>query len=114
MRFETPVACTQEHAREAQADLDAFGVTRHDLLHMDNTVQMHKEVHPERPKFESCIVKHKAFKHRLYYVKGGGNAPPVSEEIKSGLYWINRKPKFIGGAAKKVSKVPRKDSKRRR
>ncbi len=94
-------------------DLLSFGVTRHDLLHMDNTVQMHKEVAPERPHFESCILKHKAFKHRLYYVKGGASAPPVPEEIKNGRYWINRKHKAVGvGAAKKV--VKRKDSKRRR
>jgi len=97
-------------------DLTSFGVTRHDLLHMDNTVQMHMEVAPDKPRFESCLLKHRAFKHRLYYVKGGGSAPPVPDEITSGLYWINRKHKAVGmGAAKKVSKqvVKRKDSKRR-
>jgi len=96
-------------------DLESFGVTRHDLLHMDNTVQMHKAVEPTRPHFESCLIKHQAFKHRLYYIKGGGGAPPVPEEITSGRYWINRRPKAMGAAVKKVAKkVARKDSKRRR
>lgn len=98
-------------------DLESIGVTRHDLLHMDNTVQMHKAVGP-RPTYHSCLLKHGHFKHRLYYTKGGGDAPPVSEEIKSGRYWVlkNMKAKAMsGGAVKKVpKKVSRKDSKRRR
>lgn len=36
------------------------------LLHMDNTVQMHKAVPPPRP-WRSLIVKHQHFRQRLYY-----------------------------------------------
>jgi hypothetical protein len=61
-------------------DLDAMGVTRHDLLHMDNTVQMHKDV-PERPPWRPLLLKHDAFVQRLYYMPGGGTAPPVPEKI---------------------------------
>jgi GNAT superfamily N-acetyltransferase len=85
--------------------LESFGVTRHDLLHMDNTVQMHKDVSPEKPKFSSMVLRHRAFKHRLYYVPGGGRAPPISEEIVSGAYWANKRAKGFGAVPKKV---PRK------
>lgn len=70
--------------------LESFGVSRHDLLHMDNTVQMHKDVPLEDPEWNSVIIKHKTFKHRLYYVRGGGTAPPIPDEIVSGMYYSNR------------------------
>lgn len=70
--------------------LDSFGVTRHDLLHMDNTVQMHKDVCLDKPMWKSVIIKHKTYKHRLYYIPGGGNAPEISEEILTGVYWKSK------------------------
>ena len=91
----------------SKEDLEAMGVTRHDLLHMDNTVQMHKDV-PERKPWSSVIIKHGAFKHRLYYIPGGGSAPPVSNEIRNGLYF---KHNSIRRGLAPAKKVP---SKRRR
>lgn len=82
-----------------------MGVTRHDLLHMDNTVQMHKEV-PPRPQWKSIILKHGDFVQRLYYLPGGGSAPPVPEKIMNGAF-ANRR--LIGaGPTKKTSKPPKK------
>ena len=57
-----------------------MGVTRHDLLHMDNTVQMHKDVGPPAP-WKSMTLVHGSYRQRLYYLPGGGGAPPVPPEI---------------------------------
>lgn len=70
--------------------LEEFGVTRHDLLHMDNTVQMHKDVSDEKPDWKSVIIKHQTYKHRLYYIRGNGNSIQISEDIRSGMYWRNK------------------------
>lgn len=88
----------------SKADLDAMGVSRHDLLHMDNTVQMHKEVSDVRP-WASVMMKHTTFKHRLYYIPNGGNAPPISHEIMSGQYYKNLRNM---PPPKKPSKRPKK------
>ena len=47
-------------------DLKVFGVGPKDLLHMDNTVQMHKHV-PSSRKWRSVILKHQHWRQRLYY-----------------------------------------------
>lgn len=39
-----------------EADLTAFGILHPDLLHMDNTVQMHKTVAPTR-QWKSVVFK---------------------------------------------------------
>ena len=89
-------------------ELEAMGVTRHDLLHMDNTVQMHKDV-PPRPEWKSIIIKHADFVQRLYYMPGGGNAPPVPEKImKMNGAFPNKR--VIG----KPTKGPSKPAKKRK
>jgi hypothetical protein len=60
----------------SKEDLEAFGVSRHDLLHMDNTVQMHKEVPPQAG-WRPVLLRHQDFVQRLYYLPGGGGLPPV-------------------------------------
>lgn len=47
------------------ADLLQFGVGPRDLLHMDNTVQMHKSVPPARI-WKSVILKHQHWRQRVY------------------------------------------------
>lgn len=54
-------------------DLNRFGVTPHDLLHMDNTVQMHKHVPPPTP-WRSVMLTHGDLRQRLYYLPGA--CPP--------------------------------------
>eukprot|EP01026_Neomeris_dumetosa_P029967 TRINITY_DN2410_c0_g1_i14.p2 TRINITY_DN2410_c0_g1~~TRINITY_DN2410_c0_g1_i14.p2 ORF type:complete len:292 (+),score=26.69 TRINITY_DN2410_c0_g1_i14:263-1138(+) len=49
-----------------QEDWKIFGVTKHDLLHMDNTVQLHKWLGNKR-KWKSIILKHENYVQRLYY-----------------------------------------------
>jgi len=89
-------------------DLEAMGVTRHDLLHMDNTVQMHKDVPPQRP-WKPVTLKHGAFQQRMYYLPGGGDAPPVPAAIAAGQLG----PRLIGAGAKKPSKPPKKRVRKR-
>jgi hypothetical protein len=48
-------------------DLKRLGVTHHDLLHMDNTVQMMKDVPPPLP-WRSIMLRHDNLKQRLYYL----------------------------------------------
>ena len=45
--------------------LQALKVGPKDLLHMDNTVQMHKTV-PPKPRFRSLVVKHSHWRQRMY------------------------------------------------
>ena len=47
-------------------DLRTFGVHSTDLLHMDNTVQMHKEVPPPRM-WRSLKLKHESFVQRVWF-----------------------------------------------
>lgn len=48
-------------------DLHKLGVQEGDLLHMDNTVQMHKPV-PQAAKWRSVVFVHDHWKQRLYYL----------------------------------------------
>lgn len=48
-------------------DLHKLGVQEGDLLHMDNTVQMHKPV-PQASKWRSVVFVHDHWKQRLYYL----------------------------------------------
>jgi len=89
----------------SKEDLHAMGVTRHDLLHMDNTVQMHKDI-PPKTEWKSVLLKHKTYKHRLYYLPGGGSAPPVPADVMSGAY-------FSKNRMLAASKPPKKKAKRR-
>lgn len=47
-------------------DLEAFGVRHGDMVHMDNTVQMHKDVPPAR-EWQSLLVRHQHFQQRVYF-----------------------------------------------
>lgn len=87
-------------------DLEAMGVTRHDLLHMDNTVQMHKDVPPKKD-WRPVKVKHGDLVQRLYYLRGGGDAPPVPEAITTGTYFTSRQV-GVGKPSKPPKKRPRK------
>ena len=54
-------------ARSTEDQLrDAFGVKPGDLLHMDNTVQMHKRVPPLRIQ-RSVVLRHGSLVQRLYF-----------------------------------------------
>jgi hypothetical protein len=46
--------------------LKEFGVGPKDLLHMDNTVQMHKWV-PSPRTWKSLVLKHQSWRQRVYY-----------------------------------------------
>jgi GNAT superfamily N-acetyltransferase len=95
-------------------DLDKMGVTRHDLLHMDNTVQMHKDVPPRAP-WRPISLVHGDMKQRLYYMPGGGGVPPVPDEVMN-MNTTRPMPggKLLGGgsAAKKTAANPPKKRKR--
>ncbi len=71
-------------------DLQSFGVHSTDLLHMDNTVQMHKEVPPPR-RWRSLVVKHESFAQRVYYPADGG--------IKAAPGGLNPLQVKVGGVA---------------
>lgn len=47
-------------------DLQKLGVQNEDLLHMDNTVQMHKPVPPARI-WRSVVFTHEHWRQRLYW-----------------------------------------------
>ena len=47
-------------------DLEAFGVRHGDMVHMDNTVQMHKEVPPAK-EWKSLVVRHETLQRRVYF-----------------------------------------------
>ena len=57
----------------SDAALAAFGVLPGDLLHMDNTVQMHRAV-PPPPPLRSILRKHGHFSQRCWYLPGAGAA----------------------------------------
>ena len=48
-------------------DLHRLGVREGDLLHMDNTVQMHKPV-PQPRAWRSVVFTHQAWRQRLYWL----------------------------------------------
>ena len=50
-----------------------MGVHHGDLLHMDNTVQMHKALPPARC-WRSLVVRHQHWRQRLYYLPSGATA----------------------------------------
>jgi GNAT superfamily N-acetyltransferase len=54
-------------------DLKEWGVLPGDLLHMDNTVQMHRAV-PPLPALRAVKVRHGALVQRVYARVGGGGA----------------------------------------
>jgi hypothetical protein len=82
-----------------KADLERFGVTSHDLIHMDNTVQMHKAVPEQRP-WRSVRVRHGDFQQRLYYLPGSAEHYPryQGNGTANGVHKV--------GVAKKPAKVP--------
>ena len=84
----------------SKEQLEEMGVSRHDLLHMDNTVQMHKIV-GEKKTTNSLVLKHGSYKHRLYYTPGGGSAPPIPLDIISGTYFTKKRMESIGKPPKK-------------
>lgn len=47
-------------------DLTAFGILHTDLIHMDNTVQMHKTVAPPRI-WKTVIFRHEHWRQRLHF-----------------------------------------------
>ena len=55
------------------ADLETFGVKPGDLLHMDNTVQMHRAV-PPPPPLRSILITHGHLSQRSYFLPGAGPA----------------------------------------
>ena len=59
-------------------DLHKLGVQEGDLLHMDNTVQMHKPV-PQASRWRSVVFVHEQWKQRLYYL------PPEETGVKEHL-----------------------------
>jgi hypothetical protein len=58
---------SQCFASSPAQDLHALGVREGDLLHMDNTVQMHKPVPPRRA-WRSVVLTHQAWRQRLYWL----------------------------------------------
>ena len=50
---------------------DEFGIKPGDLLHMDNTVQMHKRVPPAK-KVRSVVLRHGSLVQRLYFEPAAG------------------------------------------
>ena len=56
-----------ENQDDPAQDLHKLGVQEGDLLHMDNTVQMHKPV-PQASKWRSVVFVHDHWKQRLYYL----------------------------------------------
>ena len=50
----------------SQQDLVDFGVQHGDLVHMDNTVQMHKDV-PLAREWQTLVVRHQHLCQRIYF-----------------------------------------------
>ena len=50
----------------SQQDLEDFGVQHGDLVHMDNTVQMHKDV-PLAREWQTLVVRHQHLCQRIYF-----------------------------------------------
>lgn len=84
-------------------ELQRHGVTHHDLLHMDNTVQMVKEV-PVRPPWRSIMLRHGDLKQRLYCLPGSAAQP-----YQAGPLLGNG----VAAAARGVAKKPSKPAKKR-
>ena len=61
----------------SQQDLDSFGVQHGDLVHMDNTVQMHKQV-PLAREWRSMVIRHKDLRQRVYFPAQPYNAAHAS------------------------------------
>ncbi len=78
-------------------DLRRLGVQDGDLLHMDNTVQMHKPVPPARA-WSSVVFVHQHWRQRLYWL-------PTSE---TGIRERLAKQAAEAAAARKPSKRPAK------
>lgn len=78
-------------------DLRRLGVQEGDLLHMDNTVQMHKPV-PPASAWKSVVFVHQHWRQRLYYL-------PTSE---TGVRERLAKAAAEAAAARKPSKRPAK------
>lgn len=84
-------------------DLQRYGVTHHDLLHMDNTVQMVKDVPPRVP-WRSLMLRHGDLKQRLYYLPASHVQPyQVPGAAANGT----------AAAARGVAKKPSKPAKKR-
>ncbi|KAL3150111.1 hypothetical protein ABBQ38_013450 [Trebouxia sp. C0009 RCD-2024] len=60
-----------------QEDLESFGVQHGDLVHMDNTVQMHKDV-PLAREWHSLVVRHQDLRQRVYFPAQPCNAANAS------------------------------------
>lgn len=92
-------------------ELQGWGVSHYDLLHMDNTVQMHKEV-PPAPVWRSVVLRHQHFRQRLYYTPGSGDSGAQYLQRYNSLHAngtaANRLP------AKRPSKQPAKKKPRKR
>lgn len=50
----------------SEQDLARFGIQHGDLVHMDNTVQMHKDV-PQATEWRSLVVRHQYLRQRVYF-----------------------------------------------
>lgn len=64
-------------------DLHALGVQHGDLLHMDNTVQMHKAVPPARA-WRSLVVRHQHWRQRLYYLSSSATGAAAQQAAAVG------------------------------
>lgn len=69
--------------RTSEEDLKSFDVRHGELLHMDNTVQMHKLV-PAEKQWNCLKIKHGAWVNRVYYPKQLMPAPSGSVSIDGG------------------------------
>ena len=79
---EEPVQATWHHLGfhdTSEHQLEGWGVQDTDLVHMQNTVQMHKEVPPPR-RWKPLVIRHQAYISRIYVALD--QAPTTS---KSGL-----------------------------
>ena len=65
----------------SQQDLDNFGVQHGDLVHMDNTVQMHKDV-PAARQWHSLVVRHQHLRQRIYFPAQPYNAAHASQAVQ--------------------------------
>lgn len=93
-------------AETTQEELAAWGITSHDLLHMDNTVQMHKHV-TERPAWKSVRISHGEFRQRIYCDPGACS----EERQKQALEQVRKR--LAEEAAKPAKKPPKKRTRRR-
>ncbi|PRW33111.1 RING FYVE PHD zinc finger [Chlorella sorokiniana] len=85
-----------------QEQLQRLGVTHHDLLHMDNTVQMYKEVSQPVP-WKTLMLRHGDLKQRMYYLPPSHAVPLPPPLVSNG----------VAAAARGVAKKPSKPAKKR-